>query len=101
MNSDGKMPSLKNRCASIVMIEVKASLHSFRRVVESGLSVTSCNRKIHQNYDKLKKCQIDTVYSCRSLLNDACCCCLAILNSYSQRVNAYDIYMAGSLGGNY
>ena len=39
LNRDGKMPSLKNRLASFVMIEVKTSLHSFRRVVEiSSLS---------------------------------------------------------------
>ena len=34
MHYDGKIPSLKNRLASFVMIEVKTPLYSFRRVVK-------------------------------------------------------------------
>ena len=49
MTLDGIMPSLKNRLASFVKIEIKTPLHTFRRVVEiRSLSDVSWHRKIHQ-----------------------------------------------------
>ena len=77
------MPSVKNRLASYVMIEAKTPLHYFRRVVEIMSLSDVLDRKIHQNYDKLRDGKLDTVYSGWSPVNVACCYCY-VLNSYSQ-----------------